>query len=400
MSLVFDQLPELDLASPAYQQDPLSVVTRLRERAPLARSARGVEVLTYEGCAAVYNDLEMVTAIPIIGESMGLDLGKIQGRGRSLTTSEGEEHSALRSVVSTWFTPRRVRELRPAVIEWVSKRIEPISVRGAGDFDSEVAALLPATVFCWMMGADNSHADALYRMSRASLEFFTADPSKSHEIAAALREIESFVDALAAEKREKPGDDLMTILLAAADEGRASMTMEDSSSIALELLSASSDNTARSACQIVAQLATRPAVWKHLRAHPEAIPGAIEEVLRFDPVVEVDMHVAKVPRKIQGIEIPAGQIAWLNIDAANRDPSVYPDPDVFDATRKHERPQLNFGLGRHFCIGAALARMELEALLSVLTQSWVQLSLANPESWTGRRRRDSSPLSIEVRADV
>ena len=111
-----------------------------------------------------------------------------------------------------------------------------------------------------------------------------------------------------------------------------------------------------------------------LRSVPGLIPGAIEECLRFDPVVEMDVHVTEVPSVIQNVEIPGGTIAWLNLLAANYDPGVFDEPGKFDLSRRHARPQLNFGLGRHFCIGAALARMELEALVSVPTEEWESLA--------------------------
>ena len=302
----------------------------------------------------------------------------------------------LRSVVSRWFTPRRVSELRPAVIELVSECVAPLTARGGGDFESEVARRIPAPVFCWMMGAPTSQADELFALSNTLLEFFDGDPEKAGGIEAAIEQMKAFVDELASTKRAKPGDDLMTILLEAADEGIVSM--DDAYSIALELLAASSDNTARSACHVVAQLASRPSDWGRLRSDPRLIAGAIEECLRVAPVVEIDMHFSQVPTVVQDVEVPADTIAWLNILAANCDPAVYPDPQVFDLTRRHARPQLNFGLGRHFCIGAALARMELEAVLSVATQQWARLAPAAEPGSEWSRKTPTGELAIVVEA--
>jgi cytochrome P450 len=247
-----------------------------------------------------------------------------------------------------------------------------------------------------MMGAPTSQADELFALSNTLLEFFDGDAEKAGAIEAAIEQMKSFVDELAATKRAKPGDDLMTILLDAADKGIVSM--DDACSIALELLAASSDNTARSACHIVAQLASRPGDWLRLRSDPRLIAGAIEECLRFAPVVEIDMHVSQVPTVVQDVEVPADTIAWLSILAANHDPTVYPDPQVFDLSRRHARPQLNFGLGRHFCIGAALARMELEALLSVLTQQWSSLAPAVEPGSKWNRETLAGELAIVVKA--
>lgn len=154
-----DLLPEIDPFSPDYQRDPIAAIEDVRARAPLARSARGLEVLTYEGCAEVYADENYVSATPLLAASMGLDFSSITGSGRTLTNSEGGEHAMLRGVVSAWFTPKRVRELRPAVVDLVQQRIAPITARGGGDFAGEVADQIPAPVFCWMIAEPHRRLD-------------------------------------------------------------------------------------------------------------------------------------------------------------------------------------------------------------------------------------------------
>jgi cytochrome P450 len=381
----------------------LPIIRAARAEAPLARSTRGIEVLGYDGCAAVYADPDMHSATPLFAASMGLDMDALHGPGRTLTLWEGEDHATLRAVVSRWFTPRRVGELRPAVIDHVKGLVEPVTARGGGDFAREIARRIPAPVFCWMMGAPVSRAEELFELSNTMLAFFAGDPEHAGAIAAANVRMAELVDELVSIKRRAPGDDLMTILLEAVEAG--SLTMDDAYSIALELLIASSDNTAKSACHIVWQLAhgARPDRsskgsfdWERLRSEPALLPGAIEECLRFDPVVLTDMHVSQRPSRIEGFEIPGGTVAWLSILGANHDPSVYPEPEVFDIARKHARPQLNFGLGRHFCIGAALARMELEALLSVLVAEWSGVALPQGLTAEGRAERAASlPISVE-----
>jgi cytochrome P450 len=396
MSKSMDLLPEIDPFSPDYQSDPIAAIERVRAHSPLARSIRGLEVLTYDGCAEVYANEHYESATPLIAAAMGLDFSALKGPGRTLTNSEGEDHTALRRVVSAWFTPRRVRELRPAAVDLVKQRIAPITARGGGDFTDEVADRIPAQVFCWMMGAPTARADELFELSRTLLEFFDGDSGKSESIETAHGQMQSFIDDLIASKRAEPADDLMSILLRAADEGV--LELDDVHSLANELLSASSDNTALSACRVMAQLASRPSDWARLRSDPNLIPGAIEECLRFDTVVETDVHTSQVPTIIQGVEIPGGTVAWLNLLAANYDAAVFDEPERFDLTRRHARPQLNFGLGRHFCIGAALARMELEALVSVVTEAWEGVTLEGVPTGPLARGASVRPLPIAIKS--
>ncbi len=398
MATAMDQLPEIDPFSPAYQADPLAAIERARERAPLARSARGLEVLTYDGCAEVYANEHYESATPLIAEAMGLDFSVLKGPGRTLTNSEGEDHITLRRTVSAWFTPRRVHELRPAVVDLVKQCIAPITARGGGDFTVEVANRIPAQIFCWMMGAPAERSDELFELSTTLLEFFDGDPSKSERIEAAHARMQTFIEELIAAKHAEPADDLMSILLRAMEDGI--LDADDVHSLANELLAASSDNTALSACRVVAQLASRPSDWAHLRQDPDRISAAIEECLRFDPVVETDMHASEVPTIVQDVEVPGGTIAWLNILGANYDPTVYEKPVRFDLARRHARPQLNFGLGRHFCIGAALARMELEALVSVVTDTWRSVALEGHPPGPLARGSNVRPLSIVIESGV
>jgi cytochrome P450 len=392
-----DRLPEIDPFSPAYKTDPLAAIERVRAQSPLARSVRGLEVLTYDACAEVYANENYESASPLIAASMGLDFSLLMGPGRTMTNSEGEDHAVLRRTVSKWFTPRRVRELRPAVVDLVKQRIAPITARGGGDFEDEVANRIPGQVFCWMMGAPASRGDQLYAISSTLINSFDGDPSNAEAFKAAIDELRSFIDELIASKRAAPADDLMSILLRAADEGI--LELDDVHSISTELLGASSDTTALSACRVIAQLASRPSDWARLRSDPKLIPGAIEECLRFDTVLEVDVHTSQVPTVIQGVEIPGGTIAWLGLLAANYDPAVFDEPGKFDLTRRHVRPQLNFGLGRHFCIGAALARMELEALVSVVTEEWESVDLDGVPAGPLARGARVRPLPIAVKAE-
>jgi cytochrome P450 len=390
-----DRLPEIDPLSPEYQRDPIATIDAIRAQSPLARSGRGLEVLTYAGCAEVYNNDNFKSATPLLASMMGLDFSALKGPGRTLTNTDGNEHTTLRRVISSWFTRKRVQEMRPAVVDLVEQLIAPITARGDGKFADEVAYKIPALVFCWMMGAPTTRAQELFELSDTLLEFFEGDPNKVDTLEAANRRMKNFVEELLAAKRADPGDDLTTILLSAVDDGL--IDLDDAYSLANEMLAASSDNTVNGACRVVAQLASRPADWARLRSDPSLIPGAIEECLRFDPVVETDVHVTAVATVIQDVEIPGGTIAWLNILGANYDSTVYEDPGQFDLTRRHARPQLNFGVGPHFCLGAALARMELEALLFVLTQEWEYLSLEGQPAGPPGRGSTVRPLPIAVK---
>jgi hypothetical protein len=123
-------------------------------------------------------------------------------------------------------------------------------------------------------------------------------------------------------------------------------------------------------------LASNPDQWA-LVADGTADPAdVVEECLRYDPTVIEDVKMANEDTTLLDVQVPAGTMVWMSTLAAHYDPDVYPDPHRFDVTRNHAQPQLNFGIGRHYCTGAALARMELAAILSVATEAWDKIELA------------------------
>lgn len=190
-----------------------------------------------------------------------------------------------------------------------------------------------------MMGAPLSRAAELVEISTAITATLTTGDSDGAKDA--FKRMSAFIDDLVAMKREKPEDDLMSHLVAAADEGM--IGIHDLYGQAQELLTASSDTSALAACRVIGQLASRPSDWARLRANPELIPAASEECQRYDTVLEVDFHISHVPSVIQGIEIPSGMIVVVGLLAANHDPSVFETPEKFDIDREFSRPQLGFG---------------------------------------------------------
>lgn len=256
-----------------------------------------------------------------------------------------------------------MQEFRSAVVDLVEQLIAPISARGGGNFASEVADRIPAQVFCWMMGAPVSRADEIFTLSNTLQGYFNGDPGSLEALASSAQAMNSFADDMIALKRATPADDLMSILVSASDQGI--IEPEDLRAITQELLTASSDTTALSACRVIAQLASRPSDWARLRSDTDSRSNRGVSSLRYHPrrrhTLQQGTHGhpgRRYPGRDDRLARPTG---------SQLRSGVYNEPKKFDITRQHARPQLNFGRGGHFCIGAALARMELEALVSVLT---------------------------------
>jgi cytochrome P450 len=284
------------------------------------------------------------------------------------------DHSALRGVVSRWFTPRTVGQLRADVEELARKLVAPLTAVGEGDFAELVTRRVPGPVFCWMMGLPEEEGDHLFDLSAILLKAFSGDPALAEQLTETSAEMRAFVDGLVDRKRAEPGEDLASIMIAAADRGE--IEEDDVRSLAFELLTASTDNTHNSAALMFNLLAQNPDQWE-LAANGTADPAdVVEECLRYEPTVVEDIKLASRDTTLLDVEVPEGTMVWVSTLGAHFDPDVYPDPHRFDVTRKHAQPQLNFGIGRHYCTGAALARMELAAILAVGTSAWEKIELA------------------------
>lgn len=367
-------LPEINPMDPAFAATRLASLEQARsEHGWAARSFRGLEVLSYEGCSQAYRNESLVTGIPVILQFMGIDIQQMAGPGRNLTESEGSDHDALRGVVSRWFTPRTVARLRSDVEELTRKLIAPLTAAGEGDLAEMVTRRVPGPVFCWMMGLPESEGDHLFDLSEILLKAFSGDPALADQLTETGAQMRAFVDGLVERKRADPGDDLASIMIAAADRGE--IAEDDVRSLAFELLTASTDNTHNSAALMFHLLATHQDQWRLVADGTADLADAVEECLRYDPTVVSDQKFAVEDTTLLDVEVPAGTMVWTSNLAAHFDPEVYPDPHRFDVTRKHAHPQLNFGIGRHYCTGAALARMELVAMLSVAIAAWDRLEL-------------------------
>ncbi|MGH2728055.1 MAG: cytochrome P450 [Actinomycetota bacterium] len=386
MSITLQDLPVIEHVEESTVAEHLARVKPVREKSWIARSSRGLEVLTYEACEIVFKDENVLPGIQQMLSQMGLDKQSLTGQaaGRSMLISEGADHLAVHRVVSRWFTPKRIQTMRERVAGLVSDLVAPITKDGGGEFMSQVARKLPGPVFCWMIGADPAEGDRLFGISEVILRAFTGDPALAGDVAQAATDMRAFVDEVIAAKRGNPGDDLLTIMLQAVEDG--DLTEEDVHLLSFEMLSASTDNTANAAGLALMVLARRPDQWDVLRGDPSGLaPRAVEECMRVEPRVRHGKSWTPAPAQLLDVEVPADTIVVLDLIAAHHDPAVFPDPEVFDITRVHAKPQLNFGVGRHFCLGAALARMELQVVFDRLSSDWTAVSLdGEPEVfWSG-----------------
>lgn len=362
-----DAPPFLDPGSASFLADPHPEFDALRASSPVVRDPIGWSVLSYELCDAAFHDPALVPGIDPLLEQRGI--GALWGTpGHTLTDSEGADHQRLRRTVSPWFTAKRIAALRARTAALATDLLGGFGPTATIDAMADLADVIPSRLFCWMVGAPEADAPDLARLSKALLSVFTATDAMVAPVRAAKTELAGYTRALLAAKRRAPGDDLASFLVAAADQG--AISAEDAFFLLEELLSASVDNTANTAGLALWTLACVPEAWSAVHEDADLLNGAVEECGRFQPAIRHTIKFAVTDTSLGGIDVPAGSLVTIRIAAAHRDPAVFDDPHRFDIRRRQARPQLAFGAGRHYCLGAALGRMEVQEIVGAVVRRW------------------------------
>lgn len=372
----------------AYDRDnPFPVFAAVRELGPvhpvtLADGHDAYLVVGYEEARVALNESRLskdMHAALASGEGVVAEGLPGPSFARHMLSVDPPDHSRLRRLVSSAFTPRRVEQLRPRVQAIVDELLDAIAAAGPDahvDLVSAFAFPLPFTVICELLGVPESdRADLGTGFTGMLMPYSTPE-----EFARAKRASDSVVamlEALAAGKQADPGDDLVSALISARDGAERLNTQELLSTI-FQLMVAGHDTTASLIGNGVVALLEHPDQLAALRSDPSKLTDAIEELLRYDaPVPHSTFRYAVAPIDIGGVTIPSGAQVIISLAAANRDTGQYTEPDDLDLDRDETR-HLAFGHGIHFCLGAPLARMEGHLALGSLLRRFPDLQLAVP----------------------
>ncbi len=298
---------------------------------------------------------------------------------RHMLTVDPPDHTRLRRLVSAAFSPRRVQAMRPHVQAIVAALLDSMAARGPEtevDLVAEFAFPLPFTVICELLGVPESDRAAFGR-GLTSMLVPTSTPEEFARAKEASDSVVAMLGALVEAKQRDPGDDLVTGLINGRD-GDERLTSQELLSSIFQLIVAGHDTTTSLIGNSVVALLQHPEQLAALRADPDRMHAAIEELLRFDsPVPHSTFRYATEPVAIGNVTIPAGAQVIICLASANHDGARYAEPETLDLDRPEVR-HLAFGHGIHFCLGAALARMEGHLALSSLLRRFPDMRLAVP----------------------
>jgi hypothetical protein len=379
-----DEAPYLDIFAPEFIADPAPAILDARSRSCLARTAIGVLVLEHATVVVLLGDPRLRSSLLDFVRLQGLVDGPIyEGLTTSLLAVDGPDHTRLRKLVSRAFTPRSVERLRPSMRALAAELAAPCVAAGSCEFMADFADHYPIQLICELLGVPKKDHELFGRWSN-DLTWVLSLEIGAHldEVAAGFQGIGSYVDAFIEERRARPEDDLVSALVLAEDGGDRLSAPELRSLIA-SLLFAGYDTTRNQLGIALFLFTVFPDQWRLLGERPELAAKAVEEILRFQGTVTVAPRIACERLAIGDYDVPTGTIVSLSTAAANHDPAVHVDPERFDIAATRE-PPLTFGGGPHYCLGANLARAEMQEALAILAPRMPDVRVAGDVAWRPR----------------
>jgi cytochrome P450 len=309
--------------------------------------------------------------------------------GASLLNLDPPQHSRLRRLVASAFTARRVAQLRPRTQAIVGELLEDMITAGPpADLCASLAWPLPVTVICELLGVPPADQVRFHAWANR-MSGLSGSPESTEEVRGQFRAyLAELVARLVAERRAEPTTDLLSQLVAACDDGHR-LSDGELIQLGVTLLVTGHESTASQLGNFAYTLLTRPPLWRRLTEEPGLVAAAVEELLRFTPLFAGGGFPRIVTEDLElcGQRLHAGDAVIVELASANRDESVFDHPDQLDLFRVNN-PHVAFGHGAHHCLGAPLARMELQVALGALTRRLPRLRLAVPaEDITWRANR-------------
>ena len=380
---------ELDalLASPAFIADPYPTFARFRAESPvhwveawgcwLVTRAADVESTIRD--TRRFSSADRVTRV--IERAPGFDDGRYAALHENFAVGMAQrdppDHTRVRGLVSAAFTPRRVESLRERIQELVDGYVDAVVASARIELVADLAHPLPAVVIAELSGFPVEDRERFrawtYRINAFFFQSGSVDPDAAADADAAVREARAWIHDLLEERRAHPRDDLLSALVA-AEQAVDRLTEAELLSTAITLFLGGHDTTTQLIALGMSALVRHPEALETVRARPDLVPAAVEEMLRYDAPFQMNLRYVTEPVELGGRQLAPGDLIRQALGSANRDPERFEDPDAFRLDRPAAR-HFGFGLGPHFCIGAPLARLQAQIAVETLVRRLPNLRL-------------------------
>ena len=380
-------LSELDLPTVQFDfaeaEDQRNALLALSKESWIAKGVFAYPIFKYEDCVAILRDKRWHSAAALAAEAFGVNDPRLKERRReSILSAEGDVHTRLRRLVAPSFSPRAADRLRPFMREVMNSLIDPVAKNGKCDLATDICDPYPIPIICELLGAPKKDWQLFSRWAEDVLRIFNATASEELDIIfKAQDELGEYTRQLIADRRSRPADDLITSLIAAEEAGDKLDEAELEMMVEAVIVGGTDTTRNQLGCSI-ALFAEHPEQWKLLAEHPELAGKAVEETMRYFGAVRATGRFASEDIEYKGVLFPKGTLVTPSLSIANRDETVFNDANIFDITREPAgQPQMTFGSGIHYCLGAALARAEQQEALPIMAQRMKNLRIDGAVTW-------------------
>ena len=375
------ELLEVSLFDPRYTDDRLNLLAEMRQSGPVAKGMLGPLVVRHAEVATLAADRRLrgpgLTMFAINGMADSTVIDRLRN---ILLFMDGDDHVRLRRLLSRAFTPKAVEDLRPVARQVIADLVDGVLADGHADAATAICEPYPIPIICALVGVPSDRWREMSGWAGTFLHAIGFNASMHRaEIETAQAEMDAYLLELIAERRDEPRNDLLSRLIAIEEEGER-LNEEELLALVFMMLVGGIDTTRNQLGNLIHTFAEHPDQWAIVRERPELIAHAVEEAVRWEPATDVIPRLAHQDIEVAGVEIPAGSVVMLMSQSANHDTVTMPGADRFDVTR--DAPSgwhlLTFGGGLHHCLGAALARLELQEALGVLSSRFATLAADGP----------------------
>jgi cytochrome P450 len=377
---------DFDPLAPEFIADPFGFLCTLREEAPVFYAPSiGYYVATrYADIESIFLDSDTYSAaaaqvpvVPLVPEAAQILSGSGTKPQPSMVSMDPPAHTRLRSPTVRAFTPQRVAQMMPRIRAIIENLLDTIDPSAPFDLVSTLTFPLPASVIFNFLGIPECDWQQLKKWcgNRALLTFGRPNPNEQVHHAENMAAYRRYLRELVARKKSALDDGFTGALLEIHEKEPESLTEEEITSILYSLTFAGHETTNYLIGNLLRRLLEDRSRWSAVVADPTLIPGAVDEILRYDTSVPIWRRVTKRPVKLGGVDLPEGALLMLWIASSGRDAAVFPNPETFDLRRAGAAKTLAFGKGIHYCVGAALAKLEAQLALEALSHRFPNLRL-------------------------
>ena len=380
-------ISELDLPTVAFDfadaEEHRNALLSLSKESWIAKGVFAYPIFRYEDCVSILRDKRWHSAAALAAEAFGVNDPRLKERRReSILSAEGDVHTRLRRLVAPSFSPRAADRLRPFMREVMNSLIDPVAKNGKCDLATDICDPYPIPIICELLGAPKKDWQLFSRWAEDVLRIFNATASEELDVIfKAQDELGEYTRQLIADRRSRPADDLITSLIAAEEAGDKLDEAELEMMVEAVIVGGTDTTRNQLGCSI-ALFAEHPEQWKLLAEQPELAGKAVEETMRYFGAVRATGRFASEDIEYKGVLFPKGTLVTPSLSIANRDETVFNDANIFDITREPAgQPQMTFGSGIHYCLGAALARAEQQEALPIMAKRMKNLRIDGTVTW-------------------